>query len=193
MTTTEQSHPQLRAFDAAISTLREELRTQTDKAKAAGQEKLRELRSQREAKRLEIMRDIGAEIVKSQLQLAELTAMVASTAGEAKGKGSAKLEDVEQRLAKAKRDMQTYAGSLTTAADADLAMLDDEALAAEPVAKARITRYKERLVSQRDAFTQNLDAFAKATDDKVDSARKKFDVSMQELVALRNEGAAGIN
>lgn len=193
MSTIENAHQQLHNFDSAIARLSEELRAKADKAKGDARNKLASLRAERDAKRLEIMASVGAALVANQAALAAATAELARATGEAKGKAQAHLAQLEVKVAKSKHDLQAYAVNVTQATDAEIAMLDADAKAADAGAKAGIATYRDRLRTQRDDLARNVEAFAQASGAKLQSAKQEFEKSMQELTALRNEGAAGIN
>lgn len=193
MSTIENAHQQLHNFDSAIARLSEELRAKADKAKGDARNKLASLRAERDAKRLEIMASVGAALVANQAALTAATAELARATGEAKGKAQAHLAQLEVKVAKSKHDLQAYAVNVTQATDAEIAMLDADAKAADAGAKAGIATYRDRLRTQRDDLARNVEAFAQASGAKLQSAKQEFEKSMQELTALRNEGAAGIN
>jgi len=193
MSTTENGHQLLHNFDSAIARLSEELRAKTDKAKGDARSKLESLRAERDAKRFEIMATVGAALIANQAALAAATVEMARVTAEAKSKAQAHLAQLEVKVAKSKHDLQAYAVNVTQATDAEIAMLEADAKAADAGTKARIATYRDRLRAQRDTLARNAEGFAQASGAKLQSAKEEFEKSMQELTALRNEGAAGIN
>jgi hypothetical protein len=193
MSTTENAHQQLHNFDSAIAQLSEELRSKADKAKGDVRNKLASLRAERDAKRLEIMASVGAALLANQAALAAATAEMARATGAAKDKAQSQLAQLEVKLAKSKHDLQAYAVNVTQATDTEIAFLEADAKSADAGAKARIATYRDRLRTQRDVLARNAEGFAQASGAKLQSAKQEFEKSMQELTALRNEGAAEIN
>jgi hypothetical protein len=193
MSTFENADQQLHTFDSAIARLSEELRAKADKANGDARSKLASLRAERDAKRLEIMARVGAALIASQAELAVATAEMARATGEAKDKAQTHLAQLQVKVAKSKHDLQAYAVNVTLATDAEVAMLEADARTADAGAKAGIATLRDRLRTQRDTLARKAEAFAQASGAKLQSAKQEFEKSMQELTALRNQGAAGIN
>ena len=184
MTTTETKHPQLKALDASIARLREEVRLQTDKAKTVAREKLAALRAERDAKRLETMTGISKTFITAQAELA---------AGEAKAKGEARRQELKRKVDQAKRDLQDYAQNVKHATDEEIESLEAHLKTADAATRDRIAKSRDRLRIQRDAFIQRTEAFARAGGAKLEHAKQEFELSMRELTNLSNEGAVLLN